>query len=156
MMKIYFDMDGTVYDLYGITNWLELLTDEKTEAFTIGKPLVNIKKLNQIASLLVDNGVEFGIITWLPKNATNEYEAKCAEVKREWKNQYMPFVNEFYAVPYGTPKHKVPAHKAKTMVIFDDNAEIRKEWQTKTQRVAFNVGNIVEELEKIYCQINNA
>lgn len=150
MTKIYFDMDGTVYDLYGMNNWLELLENEKAEAFTLGAPLVNIEELNKAAERLIEIGVEFGIITWLPKNATKGYEIECAKVKEEWKNQNMPFVKEFYAVPYGTPKHKVPTKKAKTMVIFDDNETIRNEWTTKTQRIAIGVENIVAELEKIY------
>ena len=29
MKKIYFDMDGTIYDLYGIDNWLEMLMNEE-------------------------------------------------------------------------------------------------------------------------------
>ena len=29
MKKIYFDMDGTVYDLYGMKNWLEMLRNEE-------------------------------------------------------------------------------------------------------------------------------
>lgn len=33
MKKIYFDMDGTVYDLYGMNNWLEMLRNEEKKRF---------------------------------------------------------------------------------------------------------------------------
>ena len=48
MKKIYFDMDGTVYDLYGIDNWLEMLINEEKGAFLIGNPLVDMNKLENI------------------------------------------------------------------------------------------------------------
>ena len=42
--KIYFDLDGTVYNLYGIENWLQYLNEEKSEVFTIGEFMVDYKK----------------------------------------------------------------------------------------------------------------
>ena len=147
--KIYFDMDGTVYDLYGIEGWLEMLESENDEVFKIGSPLVDMARLGEVAKKLIEVGIEIGIITWLPKDATRGYERRCARIKEEWKNKYMPYVNEFYAVPYGTPKHKVPVKKSKTMILFDDNYRVRCDWDTYTQRRAFDVDDIIKVMYEI-------
>ena len=147
--KIYFDMDGTVYDLYGIKGWKEMLESEREEVFKIGEPLVNMMTLEEVAKKLIETGIEIGIITWLPRDASKEYEAKCAKVKEEWKNLYMPYVNEFYTVPYGTAKHKVPVKKSKTMILFDDNYNVRCAWDSTIQRKSYNVDQIIEDMMKI-------
>lgn len=147
--KIYFDMDGTVYDLYGIDGWKDMLEDGNEEVFRIGAPLVNMIDLEAVAKRLIENGIEIGIITWLPRNATEDYAKRCAKIKENWKNKYMPYVNEFYAVPYGTPKHKVPTKKSKTMILFDDNYDVRSAWDSTVQRKSYNVNQIIEDMMEI-------
>lgn len=147
--KIYFDMDGTVYDLYGIDGWKEMLEGGNEEVFRIGAPLVNMIDLESVAKRLIENGIEIGIITWLPRNATEDYAERCAKMKENWKNKYMPYVNEFYAVPYGTPKHKVPVRKSKTMILFDDNYDVRSAWDSTVQRKSYNVNQIIEDMMEI-------
>ena len=51
MKKIYFDMDGTVYDLYGMDNWLEMLRNEERGAFLYGDTLVNMNELEDVCLL---------------------------------------------------------------------------------------------------------
>lgn len=150
MTKIYFDMDGTVYGLYQLKNWLRMLEEEREEVFSIGSPLVDMDSLCKMANKMMANGFTFGIITWLPKDATHEYEMRCARVKEEWKNRFMPFVSEFHAIPYGVPKHEMVTVKNHTVVLFDDNAEVRKDWTASNERIAYDVNNIMEVLEMIY------
>ena len=38
-MRIYFDMDGTIADLYGVENWLNDLRTERTTPYEIATPL---------------------------------------------------------------------------------------------------------------------
>lgn len=38
-IKICFDMDGTIADLYGVENWFEYLTAENVKPYKIAKPL---------------------------------------------------------------------------------------------------------------------
>lgn len=45
---IYFDMDGTIADLYGEENWLQDILTEKTSAYENAKPLTNMEKLEKI------------------------------------------------------------------------------------------------------------
>ena len=42
---IYFDMDGTIADLYGVPNWLDCLIAEKTKPYREAKPLVDMRNL---------------------------------------------------------------------------------------------------------------
>ena len=38
---IYFDMDGTLANFYGVENWLDYLENEDTTPYEIAKPLFN-------------------------------------------------------------------------------------------------------------------
>ena len=35
--KIYFDMDGTIADLYGVDNWLEMLINEDATPYRVAR-----------------------------------------------------------------------------------------------------------------------
>ena len=48
MYTIYFDMDGTIADFYGVENWLDYLLAEKTFPYVSAKPLVDNNKLETI------------------------------------------------------------------------------------------------------------
>lgn len=150
MKKIYFDMDGTVYDLYGMDNWLEMLRNEEKNAFTLGKPLVNMDKLKRVCMELIGIGYQIGIITWLPMGASLEYCEVCTEEKRKWAEKNMPYISEFYALEYGTPKQYAPARRASEMWLIDDSKEVREMWVTEKQRKAIDANNdIIEALERI-------
>jgi hypothetical protein len=150
MKKIYFDMDGTVYNLYGIKNWLQMLRNEERGAFTVGKPLVDMTRLEDVCVNLIKKGYQIGIITWLPIGASVEYMEICTEEKRNWVERYMPYVSEFYAQEYGTPKQYAPMKRAAEMWLVDDNKEVREMWVTEKQRKAIDANNdILEALEEL-------
>lgn len=150
MKKIYFDMDGTVYDLYGMDNWLEMLRNEEKGAFTKGHPLVDMEVLQDICLCLIANGYQIGIITWLPMGASLEYCEVCTEEKRKWAEKNMPYISEFYALEYGTPKQYAPARRAAEMWLVDDSKEVREMWVTEKQRKAIDANdNIIKALERI-------
>ena len=152
-VKIYFDLDGTVFDLYGKPNWLELLESENPDAFK-GEflPEINLTELHKVVFELWMNGVEFGVITWLPMNASPEYQTESAKAKSEWVRKNMGFVTEFNAIPYGVPKQKAIQQRAKKMYLIDDNSEVCAMWETNKQRKAVNVNKdftVVHALKKI-------
>lgn len=157
-VKIYFDMDGTVFDLYGKSNWLELLRNEQNGAFNGGFILGDLMYYEFLAEInkLANLGVQFGIITWLPMQASPEYEEVCRAEKLEWVKQYMPFVTEFNCVSYGIPKQNCIQKRASRMYLIDDNAEVRETWQTAKQRISVGVDKdftVVDALVKIYNEI---
>lgn len=150
MKKIYFDMDGTVYDLYGMENWLDMLKNEEKGAFTLGEPLVDMNKLKKVCLELISIGYQIGIITWLPMGASLEYCEVCTKEKREWAEKNMPYISEFYAQEYGTPKQYAPARRASEMWLVDDSKEVREMWVTEKQRKAIDANdNIIKALERI-------
>lgn len=57
---IYFDMDGTIYDLYGVSGWLEMLQAENEMAYTCGKPLYDMQELNKLMMQFVALGFTIG------------------------------------------------------------------------------------------------
>lgn len=150
MKKIYFDMDGTVADLYGEKNWLDNLRNEREGSFINLRPLVDMNELAMVCHQLMNLGYTFGVITWLPMGASYEFERVCEEEKRAWVEEFMPWVSEFYAQSYGVPKQYAPSKRAAEMVLIDDNAEVRAMWNTEVQRSSIDATqDIIKELRKL-------
>lgn len=128
MKKIYFDMDGTIADLYGVENWLPMLRVEDATPYRIAKPLVNITRFNVLCGLLRRQGYEIGVISWLSKESSKEYKKAVRAAKREWLKKYFPACgNEIHLVQYGTPKHSIV--KAKGAILFDDEYKNGVSWE---------------------------
>jgi hypothetical protein len=150
MKKIYFDMDGTVADLYGEKNWLDNLRKEVCGSFINLRPLVDMTELSMVCHQLMNLGYSFGVITWLPMGASYEFERVCEEEKRAWVEEFMPWVSEFYAQSYGVPKQYAPSKRAAEMILVDDNAEVRAMWNTEVQRSSIDATqDIIKELRKL-------
>lgn len=128
MKKIYFDMDGTIADLYGVENWLPMLRAEDATPYRIAKPLVNITRFNVLCGLLRRQGYEIGVISWLSKESSKEYKKAVRAAKCEWLKKYFPACgNEIHLVQYGTPKHSIV--KAKDAILFDDEYKNGVSWE---------------------------
>ena len=142
---IFFDMDGTIADLYGVENWLDYLIASDTLPYAVAKPLVKLNSLARILNRLQRNGYKIGIISWLSKSGTDEYNSAVAEVKRNWLKRHLASVNfdEIHIVKYGTPKQMF----AKTVndILFDDEKPNRDNWTGK----AFDVDEIIKILKGI-------
>ena len=140
---IYFDMDGTIADLYGVENWLPMLLNSDTTPYKVAKPLVHLATLARLLNKLQASGYAIGIVTWLSKNSTKEYEEAVATAKIEWLKSHLKSVrfNEIVIVPYGTPKSSVVENS--DGILFDDEEKNRIEWCGK----AYNVHNIIEILK---------
>ena len=61
--KIYFDMDGTIADLYGVEGWLDYLTTEDAFPYANAKPLVNMNTLAKRLNRLQAEGCEICVIS---------------------------------------------------------------------------------------------
>ena len=139
-VKVYFDLDGCLFDLYGKPNWLEMLRSETEGAF-YGSflPEIDLNEFYKTIEKLMIYGVQFAVITWLPMQASPEYEEICRQEKNDWILENLPFISEISIVPYGIPKQDCVIKKASRMILFDDNAEICKTWETAKQRKAIQV-----------------
>lgn len=155
-MKIYFDLDGTVYDLYGVDNWLELLREEISGVYTTGNSLFDTE-FYKVVSCLLAKGVKFGVITWLSMTASPEYEENTRTEKLNWCKEHLPFIETFVAQSYGTPKQNAIKSRTKNDILIDDNAEVLKVWcngKTRTGYQVTNEKNVTQILKDILNTFN--
>lgn len=149
MTKIFFDLDGTVYDLYNVPEWLSKLRAEKEEVYTEGKALIDLMKLQAICEKLIAHGMEINVISWASKESTQEFFERTSKTKIKWVRTYMPYINKIDIIPYGIPKERY-ASRARKMVLVDDNKEVRAQWDTKVQRTSIDANeDIIKALAKL-------
>ena len=144
-MKINFDMDGTIANLYGVQNWLEMLIAEDTTPYAKAAPMVNMSAFARRLHTLQRAGYEIGVISWLSKSGGLEYNERVTEVKLKWLAKHLPSVqwDSVIIVPYGTPKELFCGTAED--ILFDDEERNRESWTG----IAYDVGNILEILKGI-------
>lgn len=140
---IFFDMDGTIADLYGVENWLDYLIASDAFPYEIAKPLIRLNALARILNRLQKQGYKVGVISWLAKNSNTDYDEKVTKAKKEWLKKHLASVNfdEIHIVKYGTPKQTFA--KTENDILFDDEEKNRNDWTGKT----FDVNEIIEILK---------
>lgn len=140
---IYFDMDGTIADFYGVPNWLEYLIASDTTPYKVARPLINMNRLARLLNRLQAEGWHIGIVSWLSKSGTEAFNARTTIVKMEWLKKHLPSVHwdEYNFLNYGIPKHERVMYA--NGILFDDEAHNRENW-TGT---AYDVDNIIEILK---------
>ena len=144
-ITINFDMDGTIADLYGVENWLEMLIAEDVTPYANAKPLLRLCTLARMLNKLQRNGYEIAVISWLSKSGSEAYNEAVTAVKMAWLAKHLPSVNwdRIVIVPYGTPKQNFCNNPLD--ILFDDEAKNRDNWTGK----AYDVNEIIEILKKI-------
>lgn len=144
-ITINFDMDGTIADLYGVENWLEMLIAEDTTPYAEAIPLLRLSALAKRLNNLQEYGYNLAIISWLSKSGTVEYNAEVEAIKREWLAKHLPSVkwDAIHIVPYGTPKQDFCENPLD--ILFDDEAKNRENWTGR----AYDVNDILATLEQV-------
>lgn len=140
---IFFDMDGTIADLYGVENWLDYLIASDALPYEIAKPLIRLNALARILNRLQKQGYKVGVVSWLAKNSNTDYDEKVIKAKKEWLKKHLASVNfdEIHIVKYGTPKQTFA--KTENDILFDDEEKNRNDWTGKV----FDVNEIIEILK---------
>ena len=151
MQAIYFDMDGTIADLYGCPNWLEDLHNEDVRPYIEAKPLVDMDHLANLLEDFVDYGITIGVISWSAMNGSKAYNKATRKAKLEWINSYLNCISEFHVVKYGTPKYRVA--KVKDSILVDDNEDVRAAWKNGNTRNAQNAEEMINALETLLNEI---
>ena len=140
-MTIYFDMDGTIANLYGVDGWLDSIIKGHTKPYRLAKKMFN-KETVQTIKTLKANGVKIGIVSWLAKGSTKEYDERVTKAKLNWLAKNFNFADEIHIVPYGTDKKSVVLDKNGYLV--DDEIGNLKAWGNKT----INATEMKKELKK--------
>ena len=139
---IYFDMDGTIANLYQVEGWLNNLINGQTKPYREAKSMVNMRTLGRVLNALKENGYEIGIVSWLSKNGNDDYNARVTKTKIDWLARHLGAVefDEIHIVKYGTPKETVVNNPFG--ILFDDEKPNRENWLGN----AYDVDNILEIL----------
>ena len=142
-----FDMDGTIADLYGVSNWLEDLRNENPRPYINAEPLYDMENLVNILNALKACGWKIVVTSWLSKGSSVGYDIEVRRAKREWLEKYhFPF-DEIHLVKYGTTKANCTRKLGGFQILVDDNKEVRKGWHLGATINAKN--NIIPELLKL-------
>ena len=142
---IFFDMDGTIADLYGVDGWLADLINKDVRPYREAKVMHNMQALARVLNRLQREGNKVAIISWLAKNSTADYDEKVAQIKREWLSKHLASVHfdEIHIVKYGTAKQTFIHTEAD--ILFDDEEQNRNNWTGE----AHNVHHIMKVLKSL-------
>ena len=132
MMKdkwIWFDMDGTIADLYGVDGWLEDLIAHNTRPYAQAKDIYNVLDLLKIMIVLKENGYKLGVISWGSKENNKEYDKAVEIVKKAWLYDRLmdAFLDEIIVTPYGVRKADT-CRKFGYGILIDDEKQNRDAW----------------------------
>jgi 5'(3')-deoxyribonucleotidase len=144
---IYFDLDGTLYDLYSQPNWLARITTEADASVYATDALIpNGVEFANCLARLCRAGYRIGVVSWLAGGASVDFNRAVRKIKREWVKKNLPQATEIHIVKYGTPKHRIVQDR--TAILVDDNAEILATWKGLTIDANQNIIPILEGLVK--------
>lgn len=149
-MTIFFDMDGTIVDLYSVPDWLLKLRNNDASPYEEAMSLLRLNNVARLLNALQKNGVRIGIITWLSKNSNPAYDRAVRRTKRQWLARHLGSVDwdEIHMVKYGTPKTKF--RKAANDILFDDVEEIREKWGERAYSPE-EIFSVLKNLMKCEC-----
>ena len=142
---IWFDMDGTIANLYGVENWLPKLRSFDPSPYAEAEVMHNMSLLARYLNKLQTLGYRIGIISWLSKGSNAEYDKAVSKAKREWLEFHLHSVrfDAIHIVSYGLPKEVFMT--ATDDILFDDCEEIRNEWDGE----AYEPSDILRVLKEL-------
>ena len=144
MMKaIWFDMDGTIADLYGVKGWLDYLLAGDVFPYAEAAPMLNFSLLARLLNRLQAEGWKLGIVSWTSKSGSDLYNGEVALAKLVWLHQHLKSVewDEIKIVSYGTNKFETCGGG----ILFDDEEGNRNAWEDE----AYTPENIVPILKEL-------
>lgn len=143
MTTIFFDMDGTLADFYGVQDWLRYLEAEDTFPYKNAEPLLNLQVLARKLNKLIKAGYAVEIISWTAKHSTAAYDEAVATAKLEWLTKHLKSVKfqKINIVKYGTNKDLF--RHTKNDILFDDEIGNLASWGGR----AYEAKKILEVLK---------
>lgn len=144
---IWFDMDGTLASLYDVKDWLLKLEAHDPSPYIEARPIHNMSRLARYLNKVRKLGYKIGIISWLSKVSTPDYDKEVINAKKEWLNRHLNSVDwdKIIITDYGTPKSNFIM--GTDDILFDDELSNRLEWFG----VAYEPKDIFEVLKTLQC-----
>ena len=141
---IYFDMDGTLSNLYGVKDWLPRIRKFDASVYKEAEALIDISELESLLIDIQSMGIEIGIISALAKVSNDAFDKKVMNNKMEWLNTHFKNVrwDKIIIIPYDVPKEQFGTNGD---IIFDDSKSVRENWCG----IAYDESNIINNLKAI-------
>lgn len=138
-MRIIFDMDGTIADLYHVENWLDKLRAEDASPYTDAAPMWDMELMRELLNSIKSCGHELVVVSWLFKESTLDYNRATRKAKRDWlrTQELYELMDEIHLVKYGTPKSKYLSTETINFVL-DDSMEVAKDVCRKANTIHVN------------------
>ena len=129
MRTIWWDMDGTIANLYAVNDWLPKLRSEDPSPYAEAEVMWNMSQLARLMNRVQKLGYKLGIISWTSRGGSESYNKAVAETKKAWLGQHLASVkfDSIRIVNYGTPKSVVM--NTEDDILFDDEEPNRTNWQ---------------------------
>ena len=128
-MTFVFDMDGTLFDLFGVDNWLPQLRAEDISPYLAAKPMINFSLLARYLNRIQRAGHKIMVVSWTSKGSSSEYHSQVAWAKFKSLRRHLPSVHWDAVIfaNYGTEKSTLV--KDSKAFLFDDDESVRANWQ---------------------------
>jgi FMN phosphatase YigB (HAD superfamily) len=145
---IWFDMDGTIADLYGVNGWLEDLINFDVRPYALAKSIYNEVDILETLINLKEKGYNIGIISWGSKANNKAFDMAVAEVKKQWLREkcFDLILDKIIVTAYGVCKADT-CRKYGAGILVDDEEQNRNAWDLGETIDATK--NIIEELRRV-------
>lgn len=142
---VWFDMDGTIANLYAVNGWLDMLRAFDATPYAEAEVMLNMSLFARYLNKLQKLGYGIGIISWLSKCPSPEYDEMVTDAKLNWLNRHLASVqfDEIHIVSYGTPKQDFM--ETDDDILFDDEELNRENWEGE----AYEPDDIMEILKEL-------
>ena len=145
---LWFDMDGTIADLYGVNGWLAYLKNEDVLPYKKASLLYEKKELIELLQEAKSHGYNIGIISWTSKNGSLDYSNRVRKAKIEWLNEngLLNLFDKILIENYGENK-SVACQKYGYGVLVDDEKNNLNSWNNGLTIDANE--NIIKNIKKV-------
>lgn len=142
---IFFDLDGTIADLYSVPDWLAKLRAFDPSPYIEARTMINMSLLARYLNKVQAGGWRIAIVSWLSKEPQEAYDRAVTHAKMSWLQRHLPSVtwDDIYIVAHGTPKESFM--NTSKDILFDDEEKNRINWLG----TAYEPNRIIEILKSL-------
>lgn len=129
MVGFFFDMDGTIADLYSVEGWLECLRSSNPAPYSQAAPMGDMVALRKRIDAIRAQGDIVGIISWCSKCGSRSYNRATRAAKVAWLDAQGLTLDEINVVRYGRDKYTCrKSTNLDKYILFDDEHSNIDSW----------------------------